>query len=198
MGNCNSLLFGDNAANKNDLTGYDYCFSYLFNYCNGIVDASKLILPATTLADSCYSNMFEGCYSLTTAPSVLPATTLADWCYRYMFRGCTSLVSVPSVLPATTLASSCYGNMFEDCSSLVTAPELPATTLADSCYSNMFYNCSKLNYIKMLATDISAPECLSMWVEGVSPTGTFVKNKNATWNKTGDDGIPSGWTVLTE
>lgn len=34
-------------------------------------------------------------------------------------------------------------------------------------------------------------------MNGVSPTGTFVKNKAATWNDS--DVVPSGWTVeLTE
>jgi hypothetical protein len=87
--------------------------------------------------------------------------------------------------------------MFEGCTSLTTAPELPATTLASYCYDSMFYGCSKLNYIKMLATDISATSCLSNWVYNVSPTGTFVKNKNATWTVTGTSGVPSGWTVKT-
>lgn len=59
-------------------------------------------------------------------------------------------------LPATTLVSNCYSNMFYGCTSLTQAPELPATTLASECYRNMFYGCSNLNYIKMLATDISA------------------------------------------
>ena len=34
--------------------------------------------------------MFLGCTSLTQAPA-LPATKLADYCYSYMFQGCTSL-----------------------------------------------------------------------------------------------------------
>ena len=42
------------------------------------------------MASYCYSGMFSGCTSLTTAPS-LPATTLADYCYSSMFYGCTSL-----------------------------------------------------------------------------------------------------------
>lgn len=37
--------------------------------------------------------MFYNCTSLTTAPE-LPATTLADSCYGDMFNGCTSLSSV--------------------------------------------------------------------------------------------------------
>jgi hypothetical protein len=59
----------------------------------------------------------------------------------------------------------------------------------------MFEGCSKLNYIKMLATNISAGNCLTYWVSGVSSTGTFVKNKNATWNVTGVSGVPNGWTI---
>jgi hypothetical protein len=37
--------------------------------------------------------MFQGCTSLTTAPS-LHATTLANYCYSNMFNGCTSLNSI--------------------------------------------------------------------------------------------------------
>jgi hypothetical protein len=59
----------------------------------------------------------------------------------------------------------------------------------------MFIGCSKLNYIKMMATDISADSCLSYWVSGVSSTGTFVKNKQATWDE--QYIIPTGWTVET-
>lgn len=43
-----------------------------------------------TLADHCYYYMFNGCTSLTTAPS-LPATTLADYCYYGMFNSCTKI-----------------------------------------------------------------------------------------------------------
>ena len=60
--------------------------------------------------------MFQGCTSLTTAPS-LPATTLANYCYSNMFSGCTSLTTAPS-LPATTLANGCYSNMFKGCAKL--------------------------------------------------------------------------------
>ena len=68
-----------------------------------------------TMADSCYNYMFNGCTSLTTAPS-LPATTLTTRCYYYMFNGCTSLTTAPS-LPATTLATRCY-YMFNGCTSI--------------------------------------------------------------------------------
>ena len=139
--------------------------------------------------------MFNGCTSLTAAPE-LPATTLAYGCYCAMFYSCKSLTTTPE-LPATTLADSCYYQMFCYCQSLTTAPELHATTLTDRCYLEMFKYCTKLNYVKAMFTDISTTYCLDSWLDGVSPTGTFVKNANATWTNT-DAGIPSGWTVQTE
>lgn len=166
------------------------CYRGMFQGCTSLTTAPAL--PATTLAESCYYNMFYGCTSLTTAPE-LPATTLARYCYEYMFYGCTNLVSAPE-LPATTLIGSCYWNMFAGCTSLTTAPALPATTLAYGCYYGMFQNCTNLNYIKCLATDISASDCTTNWVSGVASTGTFIKAADVSWT-TGTSGIPSGWTI---
>lgn len=120
-----------------------------------------------------------------------------------MFYHCDKLIKSPfDVLPIKELTAGCCAFMFQECSNLTKAPELPASILVDSCYIGMFLDCVSLNYIKMLATDISASGCLSNWVNGVSPTGTFVANKDATWDTTpgalGDSGVPAGWTVITE
>ena len=167
------------------------CYSGMFNGCSSLTTAPAL--PATTLAYSCYGGMFNVCTSLTTAPA-LPATTLSQSCYNNMFYGCTSLTTAP-VLPATTLAINCYGGMFQNCTSLTAAPELPATTLVNDCYRSMFYKCNRLNYIKCLATDISASDCTRYWVRNIASTGTFVKNPNMAGWTTGNNGIPTGWTV---
>ena len=119
-----------------------YQFYSLFSQNTSIRGCDKLILPSTTLAGGCYSSMFSGCTSLTSAPA-LPAETLARWCYEYMFQGCTSLTQAPE-LPATTLATGCYVSMFSGCTSLTSAPALPATTLTDYCYSSMFKGCTSL------------------------------------------------------
>lgn len=193
-GNCMSLFFGDFADKNNDLSAYPYAFYRLFEFNTTIIEVSPSFLPATTLSEHCYDNMFNGCTSLVNA-SELPATTLANDCYYNMFNGCKALTTAPSILPATTLAGWCYGGMFTNCTSLTTAPELPATTLVSTCYRYMFEGCTKLNYIKMLATDISADSCLFGWVKNVASSGTFVKSKNATWNVTGVNGVPSGWTI---
>lgn len=141
LGNCNSMLFGDDAETNLSLSGKNHAFYKLFYNCSTIIDASQLILPATTLA---------------------------TYCYQYMFQNCTSLVN---------------------------APELPATTLVKKCYEYMFSGCSKLNYIKALFTTTPSSTYTSNWVYGVSPTGTFVKSANATWDVTGYVGIPTGWDV---
>ena len=173
-----------------------YTFRSLFYNCTGLTDASQLILPATTLANNCYVSMFYGCTSLTTAPE-LPATTLTDYCYGSMFNDCTSLTTAPE-LPATTLADNCYQGMFYGCTSLTTAPVLPATTLTWGCYHGMFQGCSSLNYIKCLATDISAYVCTSDWVTDVASSGTFVKAASMTGWTTGTNGIPTGWEVQND
>ena len=194
---CYSYMFKDcagltTAPELPATTLADNCYDGMFNGCTSLTTAPEL--PATTLASSCYSNMFDGCTSLTSAPE-LPATTLAEMCYQFMFRGCTSLTTAPE-LPVTTLVSNCYYGMFDGCTSLTSAPELPATTLSNYCYSSMFSGCSSLNYIKAMFTTTPSTQT-NNWVNGVSSTGTFVKNSAASWNVTGSNGIPSGWTVQT-
>ena len=171
-----------------------WCYEFMFQNCTSLTNAPKL--PATTLEGGCYGAMFKGCTSLTVAPE-LPATTLKESCYNNMFLGCTSLTTAPE-LPVTTLADECYSYMFYGCTSLTTAPELPATTLADECYYCMFEGCSSLNYIKCLATDISAHACTLNWVSDVATTGTFIKDDSMNDWTTGISGIPSGWTSYTE
>ena len=142
----------------------DFCYTYMFYGCTSLTTAPSL--PATTLTDFCYNYMFYGCTSLTTAPS-LPATTLASSCYNYMFYGCTSLTTAPS-LPATTLTDFCYTYMFYGCTSLTTAPSLPATTLANYCYRYMFQNCTSLTTAPLLPATTLSNFCYSSMFYGCS------------------------------
>ncbi len=145
-----------------------YMFYYLFYNNKYIVDASNLKLPYTTLESNCYTGIFRGCTSLTTAPE----------------------------LPAITLAHSCYDELFRDCTSLTTAPELPATTLSNFCYNGMFRDCSKLNNVTVYANDISASGCITDWLRGVASTGTFNNYGSATYIANSPSGIPDGWTIV--
>ncbi|MEE3416089.1 MAG: hypothetical protein VZR53_12055 [Prevotella sp.] len=169
-GNIMSLISGDTFVNADTLTTA-YTFANLFRDATGLTSASNLILPATTLANNCYYQMFYGCTSLLAAPSILPATTLATACYHEMFRGCRNLT---------------------------TAPVLPARMLINSCYQNMFNGCTSLNYIKCLATILAANNCTYRWVNNVSASGTFVKAASMSSWATGANGIPTGWTVQND
>ena len=168
----------------------------LSGFCASILYGDKVSKDSVAY-ENCFRDLFKDCTTIVEVDNILPATTLASSCYYGMFDGCTSLVNAPE-LPATTLASDCYGKMFDGCTSLVNAPELPATTLERFCYRYMFSGCINLNYIKMLATDISASNCLYDWVYGVSPTGAFVKHPDMENLPTGNSGIPEGWTVIND
>ena len=213
---CKTLLSARNLSISSDTASSGCCYA-MFSGCTSLKVAPEL--PATTLSGECYGAMFQGCYDLREAPK-LPATTLAYMCYGSMFAGCrfervpelpattlgnycyfsmfygASIKKAPAVLPATALTNGCYNQMFFGCTSLTTAPELPATTLVNSCYQSMFSGCTSLSYIKMMATDISATNCLNKFTYFVAPSGTFVKNSQATWTTSGI--IPSNWTVIDE
>lgn len=222
-GNIMSLLYWNNFDDELTISN-SYTFYYTFSNCVGIIDASEMLLPATTLQNGYeYRSLFQGCTGMTHAPKELPCKVLAAQAYMNMFYGCSSLVDTPEFevtsvsdsslyamfygcasiesislkLSATTLAKSCYRDMFNGCSLLQTAPELPATELVLNCYVNMFYSCSSLNYIKMGATDITIENNNPMqnWVNGVASDGTFVRNPEATWWVTGASGIPNGWLL---
>ena len=155
-GNIMSLINSTDFATLTTLESA-YTFYCMFSDCTGLTDASKLLLPATTLAYSCYEYMFAGCTSLVTAPE-LPATTLAENCYDTMFYNCTSLTTAPA-LPATALAYDCYDAMFSDCTGLVNAPALPATTLAENCYYEMFDGCTSLTTAPALPATTLTDRC---------------------------------------
>ena len=194
-GNIMSLVSTDYADNKT-LTAAK-AFKALFNFYNKLIDASGLLLPATTLKPHCYMSLFDNCSNLTKAPKELPATDLtsAVYCYNGMFQGCSSLTTAPK-LPATTLDENCYQDMFNGCTSLTTAPALPATDLtsAEFCYNGMFQGCSSLTtaYVKAAYVD-SNGECTDMF-NGCTAAGTKVLHSTSGNHSSWEGKLPSGWT----
>lgn len=164
-GNAMSLLYGDDFTDKTSFQANStYNLYGLFVVNEHLVDAGQLELPATTLAENCYSDMFSHCSKLTSAPA-LPATPLAKSCYNGMFDHCTSLTAAPA-LPATTLTQSCYGSMFNGCTSLTSAPALPATTLAFECCNSMFNGCTSLTSAPALPATTLAEYCYRYMFSG--------------------------------
>ena len=150
-----------------------------------------------------FCSLFNDCAVLTSAPE-LPATALADDCYSFMFGGCTSLTATPE-LPAKKLAYYCYNGMFSGCTSLTSAPELPATTLAEGCYSSMFADCTKLSTVTMLAPSDQIKSWTNdvvYWLENagtdetVSSRTLIVTDKAAyTALKNNTDYLPAKWQI---
>lgn len=176
-----SLVYGDNYLDEWDSYPKDYAFYGFLTPASNmkldgvvaneslIVNAKDLILPSFVCYKA-YEDMFSSSKYLETAPK-LPATTLSGYCYSDMFSHCINLKKV-----------SVYGTGSEE-----------------AVFIRMFRNCSNLSYIKWLS--LTEPKSgnygyTTNWVEGVSPTGTFVKNANATWKTTrGVNFIPEGWDV---
>lgn len=170
LGNCMSMLFGDNAESNFSLMNKNYAFYQLFYNCDYINEVSE---------------------------NFCPATTLSPYCYKYMFYS-VGLRKAPK-LPATTLYEGCYDSMFAYNGKLSEAPELPATRLVSKCYQSMFSSCFGLKYIKALFLTTPGTNYTRYWVSGVNTKdGIFVKNKDATWDVTGSEGIPKGWTVVND
>lgn len=198
------------------------CFN-MFSGC-GIVDASKLELPWTTLSEWCFGRMFLNCTKLT-EPPYLPAETAVNSCYRLMFRQCTALKKISKMGCKHLAFASHYGMyqlckglekvtlplfdtydnqalsfMFNGCSGLkeltVECPEVLST-------KNMFYglagNCMNLERFTCLAKNSTA-NCTEKWLGAnasyAAEHATFIKHPDATfWQTDSISGIPSGWTV---
>lgn len=167
-GNIMSLFYDSDFKDK---TAFDekysaHCVGMFYNSV-GFVDASELVLPATTLTKWSYGHMFQQSAQLMYPPNIHLDDIQAGSACKYMFYGCTSLIETPE-LWATTHNGKSY------------------------CYDYMFTNCSALSTIRihLLTWGGSNRSVFS----GVSLTGTIYMPKDATW-KPSSYGVPSAWTV---
>lgn len=128
-GNIMSLVYYGDTVDWKTATSFPAGTSYTFAsmFLNGafestagwLTDVSNLILPATTLASSCYNSMFQGQKLITTAPK-LPATSLISGCYDQMFSYCEALNHVEAMFltkPESSFADSDTYNWLYDVAS---------------------------------------------------------------------------------
>ena len=104
-GNVMSLLKGkDNFADADKIEA-NSAFYGLFAGAEKLVNNTErlLVLPATTLTEGCYEDMFNGCKGIEKAPE-LPAPTLVKDCYQEIFYDCAKLNHV--VCLATDITAS--------------------------------------------------------------------------------------------
>lgn len=167
-------------------------------FTRAVADDAKYINIQTTMNTVIFGNVMslvKGKDNLASVDAIE-----ANKAFYGLFAGANQLVNDQHrniALPATTLKDGCYQDMFYGCKGIERAPELPALTLVKECYKEMFYDCSKLNYVKSLATDISATDCTKDWL---GKAGTEAASKKAVvdsetpWVIDNDSGIPVGWT----
>ena len=174
-GNMLSLCYGDNFQNYTGIGRRQ--IRTMFWSATTLVNAENLVIPITSVkADGA-----DGTFAL-----------------ESMFYGCSNLVKGPKEIPmiSGTVPSGVFAQWFYGCTKLTSAPPLNYTSLVQRHYYYMFYNCSSLKSITCLATSgINSSSSTDHWVSGISSSGTFYKKRGASW-PTGNNGIPSGWTVV--
>ena len=91
-GNVMSLLKGKDNLESATTIEANNAFYGLFAGAEKLVNNTErlLVLPATTLTEGCYQDMFNGCKGIEKAPE-LPAPTLEKNCYQEMFYDCAKL-----------------------------------------------------------------------------------------------------------
>ena len=117
--------------------------------------------------------------------------------FKQLFQNCTDLINASGLILPEDTAESCYEGMFKGCTGLEVAPDLKATTLTANCYKEMFYGCSSLDIINIYSETPIGEDYTLNWVNGVAASGTFNKIPYVTYSVTGNNGIPSGWSVDT-
>ena len=185
-----------------------YVYGNIMSLINATNYATTTSLGNSVYNQYALACLFQGCtglYTHTVKALALPATGLAEYCYSQMFSGCTHLTVAPELPTGEddngVLQEGCYQGMFEGCTSLTASPELPAKALVRGCYASMFSGCSNLSHVTCYAeTGINQLNSTSGWLSGVpqSQTCTFVNSANfegdGAWPR-GDNGIPLYWSV---
>ncbi|MDE6647576.1 MAG: leucine-rich repeat protein [Prevotella sp.] len=173
-GNVMSMISPDGNYHTNKTITQPNALSYLLNgyviwdnekqeniYYTVSHDKHKLVLPATKLAEGCYSGMLANT-GITEVPE-LPATELPNNCYQSMFAYCGNLTVAPEIV-ATKVGDYSCAYMFEYCENLTTAQKLAATEVGERGYYRMFYGCAKLTVApEIVATKLGNYGCAEMF-----------------------------------
>jgi len=201
-GNVMSLLNGDDFK-----TNYEFNSS-VTDHCDGIlrsgalVDASNLILPATTLYESCYNGMFRDAGHLVYGPKLLPALDVPHDAYSSMFEGCVKLVEGPEINAITASGDGALNRMFcmsrssKVTSAMTKSPILRITNPSEysNVYQQLFCGNGNINEVTILAegTNLS----FTNWLNYHGGSGVIKKLSKTTLTN-GISGVPSGWTTET-
>ena len=188
--------------------GYGSGFNYMFGECESL--EIPPIIDCKNISSWAFSGMFYGCKKLKISPMIHCLHGANSWnnssgLFENTFNGCEALESTYQVLPLTKeLGYRIYNSMYKGCKSLTNAPILPAINLPSyGHYMDMFNGCSKINSVRSyhindigVHPDENTEACSTQnWLDGVSETGIFYKNKDAKWSQ---NNVPAGWSIEEE
>lgn len=158
-GNIMSLI--NESTYKTNKTLGSYAFAKAFYQNLNLISAENLILPATTLADSSYSSMFNGCTNLLYSPKVLPATSVPINAYNSMFNNCPAMLTAPEILGTTFAQSAVYGTFNGDRSIKEIKLSSNITCTGNTSFYRSFQDCASLEKInsKLTLTVSSGSQC---------------------------------------
>lgn len=200
-GNIMSLYYGDNFDGQT--VGVANAFARVFEN-SKVYDASNLCLTTTQIANQTYISLFQNCANLTYGPKVIyPMTTTGSGSYALtcLYQDCPNLVSSGELnLTRGSRINYAFERLFCNCTSLTKTPKITyqvaaGQTDANSVCSRMFEGCTSLTEIEFYTPGLATfnPTYFSRYMNVAS--GTFKKTAGTTW-ASGDNGIPSGWTVI--
>lgn len=200
-GNIMSLVNGNNfVSNPSFAEASSFNLCGLFYGVTTLIDASNLILPATTLKTSSYNGMFRGCTNLVYGPKLLPALDVPADGYSSMFESCTSLVEAPEILATTVSGNTALNRMFcMNRNNKVTAAMTkgPVLRISNPGYFQNVYQqlfCGNGNLVEITVLIGGTDRSFANWLNNVSSTGV-IKTLSGTTFESGVSGLPSGWTV---
>ena len=138
-----------------------------------------------------FSGLFKGDTNLVSAENLLLPVSYTH--VDFMFHGCTSLVKA-AIHRATAYLGNTMVKTYYGCTALTESPVLTIEEMSfDRNLYECFRNCTAMTRITCLTSFTSSVQYYN-WVAGVAANGTFVKKRGVEWT-TGNNGIPSGWTV---
>lgn len=165
-------------------------------YGSTIVKPKELPKRFTILKNA--NRMYADCTNLTKVMDLSNILKIDNG--NAMYKNCTSLTEVSDNNNVNEI-NDCR-DMYSGCTNLKTGMDLskvkvikkPEYSWITNGFCNMYNNCSKLEEI--IAPNISVWDTnkFTNWVKGVAAKGTFYKPKGLEI-PTGNNGIPTGWTV---
>ena len=119
-----------------------------------------------------------------------------NYAYYYMFYQNKGVVDASNLkMNAASVGTWAYYYMFRQNTRMTKGPEIYATTIGSGAFNYLFYGCTRLSEIKIHYTGNFSSSYFSSWVQNIAASGTLYYNGTDT--TTGNNAIPTGWTVAS-